>query len=396
MPCRRLRNLLVLLPLCMLSAALGAQTPRATTPEADPYAPGRTVVAALQRIVTPDGVQDAFEVELGGARQAISVRGTDRANPLLLFVHGGPGSVEMPMAWTFQRPWEDYFTVVQWDQRGAGKSYPLNDPQALAPTMTLQRYRDDAIELIELLRARYGKRKVILMGHSWGSAVGLAVAQARPDLLHAYVGVGQAISFKDNERVGLDWTLQQARQRGDALALRELQALKPYPDGTRFTIEQADAWRKWSIGWGALAAYRDNADFYFDATRLSPEYAPVDRKAWAAGSAFSVTTLWPRLADVSFQDLRRLQVPVLLFLGRHDYTVPAPIAAAWLQRLQAPHKRVVWFEHSAHLPMVEEPGRMFAALLQHVLPLTKPQPDRSSQPHLDADARADHQAQAAE
>lgn len=366
----RATTLFSLLLICAQPAAAGAQADGAQG-STDPYASGRESVAAVQRIVTPNGVQEAFETVLGDTRQAVSVRGADRANPLLLFIHGGPGSVEMPMAWTFQRPWEDYFTVVQWDQRGAGKSYRLNDPQALAPSMTLQRYRDDAIELIEQLRIRYGKRKVVLMGHSWGSAVGLAVAAERPDLLHAYVGVGQAISFKDNERVGLDWTLEQTRQRGNAQAQRELEALKPYPDGERFTIEQADAWRKWSVRWGALAAYRDNADFYFDATKLSPEYGPADRKAWSEGSAFSVKTLWPRLADVSFQPLRRLEVPVVFLLGRHDYTVPAPIADAWLKRVQAPSKQVVWFEHSAHLPMVEEPGRVFAALLQHVLPLAR-------------------------
>lgn len=340
----------------------------------DPYAEGRAVVAQLQRIITPAGVQESFVAEFGGTRQAVSVRGADRSNPILLFVHGGPGSVEMPMAWSFQRPWEDYFTVVQWDQRGAGKSYPLNDPKTLALTLSLERYRDDAIELIELLRERYGKRKVVLMGHSFGSAVGLAVAAKRPDLLYAYVGVGQAIDFRENERVGMAWTLDQARVRGDAEAVRAIEALRPYPDQAEFTIDQADAWRKWSIRWGALAAYRDNADFYFDATKLSPEYTAADRKAWGAGSTFSVTTLWPRLADVSFQDLRQVDVPLVFFLGRHDYTVPAPIAAAWLERVQAPDKQLVWFEHSAHLPMVEEPGRVFAALLEHVRPLTQERP----------------------
>lgn len=359
----------------LLAAALCTPAPPASAGDArdagDPYAPGREVVAGLDEIVTPNGVQDAFVATLGGARQAVSVRGADRDNPILLFVHGGPGSVEMPMAWTFQRPWEDYFTVVQWDQRGAGKSYPLNDPKALAPTMTLERYRDDAIELIELLRQRYGKRKVVLMGHSWGSAVGLAVAAKRPDLLYAYVGVGQAIDFRENERVGLAWTLAQARERGDAQAVRALEALRPYPDAGAFTIDKADAWRKWSIAWGALAAYRGNADFYFDATKLSPEYTAADRKAWGEGSAFSVATLWPKLAAVSHQGLREVDVPLVFFLGRHDYTVPAPIAADWLARVRAPSKRLVWFEHSAHLPMVEEPGRVFAALLQDVLPLAR-------------------------
>src|SRR3546814_20640810 len=97
----------------------------------------------------------------------------------------------MPMAWAFQRPWEDFFTVVQWDQRGAGKSFPLNDPKALAPTLTLEGYRDDAIELIELRRSKSGKRKVFLAGHSWGSIVGLSCAAKRQVVPHAYIAIGR-------------------------------------------------------------------------------------------------------------------------------------------------------------------------------------------------------------
>lgn len=351
--------------LLMLSTTAQAQQPAA----ADVYAPGRAIIADIDRIVTPDGIQESFVATLGGTRQAVSVRGADKANPILLFVHGGPGAVEMPIGWAFQRPWEDFFTVVQWDQRGAGKSYALNDPKALAPTLTLERYRDDAIELIDLLRRKYGQRKIFLMGHSWGSAVGLAVAAKRPDLLYAYIGVGQAIDFRENERAGIAWTLGQARAAGNAEALREIEALRPYPDAGPFTIDHADRWRKWAIGYGALAAGRTDANFYLRAPRLSPEYGPADLKAWDEGSGFTVTNLWPRLADVSFKHVTRLDVPLILFLGRHDYTVPAPIAEAWAKRLKAPRKTVIWFEHSAHLPMIEEPGRTLKALLDEALPL---------------------------
>ncbi|MES2443173.1 MAG: alpha/beta hydrolase [Pseudomonadota bacterium] len=342
-----------------------AQTPP------DPYAPGKEIVADIGRIVTPNGVQETFTAELGGARQVVNVRGADRANPILVFIHGGPGAVEMPVAWAFQRPWEDYFTVVQWDQRGAGRSFPLNDPKALAPTLTPERYRDDAIELIDLLRKRYGKRKVFVVGHSWGSAVGLMVAVKRPDLLYAYIGMGQLIDVRGNEALGFEWTLDQARKHENAEAVAALEALRPYPGPGELDPARMEVERRWSIRYGALAAGRDNADFYFHAPRLSPEYTPADRQAWDEGSGFTIRTMWPQLAKLDFKPVTRVKVPVILFLGRHDYTTPWPIAETWMKRLKAPRKRIVWLEHSAHLMMLEEPGRVFAGLLREALPLAR-------------------------
>lgn len=366
---RPVRSLLTVLVL--VTAPYASPVAAASEPAADPYAEGRAVVADIGRVVTPQGVQETFEVVLGGARQVVNVRGADRDNPLLLFVHGGPAAPEMPIAWTFQRAWEDDFTVVQWDQRGSGRSYPLNDPERVAPTMVPDRYRDDAIELIELLRARYGQRKVVLVGHSWGTLVGLAVAAKRPDLLHAYVGIGQIVDFRENERVGWEWTLARAKADGNEAAVRELEALRPYPGPGAFDVASVGTERKWSVHYGALAAGRRDANFYFRAARLSPEYTAADRRAWDEGSAFTMRVLFPQLASISYAGLRELRVPVFMFLGRHDYTTPSPLAAAWLERLRAPRKAAVWFEHSAHLPMIEEPGRTFAALLEHVLPVVR-------------------------
>lgn len=350
-------------------AALALATPAAAQNE-DPFGPARAIVADIGKIVTPNGVQETFEVTLGGARQVVNVRGADRDNPILLFVHGGPGAVEMPFAWAFQRPWEDVFTVVQYDQRGAGRSYPLNDPVALAPTMTPDRYRDDAIELIEHLQKRFGKRKVVLLGHSWGSVVGLSVAIKRPDLLHAYVGVGQGIDFREGERVGMAWTRAKALADGNTEAVAAIDALAPYPQG-EFTIAKADGWRKYAMPYGSLMYNKPDLKLYFQTPLLSPEYGPDDVKAWGKGSAFSVSTVWPQLADMSFRPIKKLEIPVVFLLGRHDYTTPSPIAAAWLDTLEAPSKSLVWLEHSAHMPMVEEPGHFFAALLREVLPLVQ-------------------------
>lgn len=350
-----------------LVVALPAVAAPAGDDTADRYADARNVIAGLDKIVTPHGVQETFEVTLGGTRQVVNVRGADRDNPILIYVHGGPGAVEMPFAWAFQRPWEDYFTVVQWDQRGAGRSYPLNDPKTLAPTMTVDRYRDDTIELIEQLRKKYGKQKVFLLGHSWGSVVGMAVAARRPDLLYAYIGMGQFIDPVEGERNGFDWTLQQAQKDNNAAAVKELKALEPYPSD--FAGDRIDGERKWAVHYGALFAGREDGDFYYRLPHLSPDYSPADIKAWGEGSDFTIKLVAPLMAKASFRTLDHLNCPIILFEGRHDELIPSPVAWSWFERLQAPNKHFVWFENSGHMMMIEEPGHMLGALLQYVRPL---------------------------
>lgn len=363
------------LALWMAGSGVAAAAPRAVVAgtaaiPTDDYPAGRALVGDLDRIVTPKGVQESFIATLGGARQYVSVRGADRDNPILLYVHGGPASVELPLAWSFQRPWEDFFTVVQWDQRAAGKSFLLNDPASIAPTLTPNRYRDDAIELIDLLRERFGKRKIFLLGHSWGSTIGLAVALKRPDLLYAYIGMGQLIDFRENEEVSYATVLAQARRDGNAPAVKELEAIAPYPGAGGLDIARTGVERRWSVYYGGLAAGRHDSDFYLHLGRLSPEYGQADRKAWDESSDFTMKTLWPTLTNLSFENVRKLDVPVFLLLGRHDTTTPPQIAAAWLGRLEAPARSVIWFDHSAHLPMIEEPGRMLEILRTRVLPLS--------------------------
>jgi len=344
----------------MLPALAGAQP--ATDIPKDDYAPGREIVRGLNRIVADKGVEETFVATLGGARQVVTVRGADRGNPILIYVHGGPGAAESPFAWAFQRPWEDYFTVVQWDQRGAGRSYAMEDPKALAPTMTLDRIRDDAIELIDQLHKRYGQRKVFLLGHSFGSVIGMMVAAKRPDLLHAYIGMGQYVDTAAGEKASYAWTLDQAKRAGDAQAIRELEALRPYPGDT--SIAKIDAERKWANHFGGLLWRHSDGDFYFRLARLSPEYSPEQRALYDAGSQFSTEIIEKQLKDVSFMPVTRLGCPVYMLLGRHDGLTPAPLAAGWLDRVRAPTKKAFWFEQSAHMPMIEEPGRTLAALLE--------------------------------
>src|SRR5579862_6445981 len=188
-----------------------------------------SILAAVRQVVTPNGIEELRPLRINGASQWVSIRGKDRRNPILLVLHGGPGSPTMPASYTFQTPWEDYFTVVEWDQRGAGKTYAANDPVVLASTVTMPQMTSDADSLISYLRTRFGKRRIFLLGHSWGSALGVAVARQHPDWLYAYIGVGQIVDMRRSETEGYEFALSEARSHHNVAAERELQSIAPYP-----------------------------------------------------------------------------------------------------------------------------------------------------------------------
>ncbi len=329
----------------------------------------RAIIADLDRIVAPGGVQETYKLRIGGIDQWVYARGQDRANPVILFVHGGPASPMSPSMWMFQRPLEEYFTVVHYDQRGAGRTFLETDPDSIADTLTIERYVDDAIELAERVRERYAKRKLILVGHSWGTVVGMKAALKRPELFHAYVGIGQVINVRDNERLSFEYGLAQAKEHGNAEALRELESIAPYPGDAPITRDRIIIARKWPQFYGGLTAYREDSTYFFDAPKLSPEYAAADVAAIDKGNVFTLGRVLEEFLDVDFKPVTRFPIPVVMLMGRHDYTTPSQPTDEWLRKVEAPYKRGIWFERSAHMIPFEEPGKFLMSLVEHVRPL---------------------------
>jgi pimeloyl-ACP methyl ester carboxylesterase len=328
------------------------------------------IVGNFRKILIPGGIDERLEVQIGDTKQFISVRGRDSRNPILLMIHGGPASPEMQTSWIWQGDWEDYFTVVQWDQRGAGKSYVANDPAVVGPTLSLKRISDDAAEVVQYLRHRYAKPKVFVLGHSWGSVVGLTLAHDHPELLYAYIGMGQVISGQENERVGYRLTLQLAEARNNITAINELKSIAPYPgpDGS-LTLEKIGLERKWSVSFGGLTHGRNSLDFYSDLAELSPDYSLAEIAAVDKGAELSLPHLLPDLIKFDFTAITRYGCPIFMFEGRYDLTTPSQVTADWFRRVQAPKKGFVWFENSAHMVEIEEPGRVLVHLVEDVRPL---------------------------
>ena len=355
--------LLLVLLLATAPAALAA------CPSPPAQLAARATVADLSRIVAPGGIQQTYATRIGGIEQWVDIRGQDRANPVILFVHGGPASPVVPTMWQFQRPIEEYFTVVHYDQRGAGRTYRGNDPTAIADSIHIQRYVDDAIEMAVHVRAKLGKDKLVLVGHSWGTIVAMKAALARPDLFHAYVGIGQVIDTRENERLSFAYGMQQAEAHGNAAALAEMRTIAPYPGDAPITRDRIVVARKWAQFYGGLSAFREDSAYFFQGPKLSPEYGCEDVAAIDQGSLYTLDKVLPEFLAVDFDSVEAFPIPVLMFMGRHDWTTPSAPTAAWLERVRAPYKRAVWFEHSAHMVPWEEPGRTLVSLLDYVRPL---------------------------
>lgn len=364
-----MRTLITFRPSLVLAAALAAAAPAAVAQPPLTRAEATHVIRDLRQIVTPDGIERTETVHVGGIDQFVSIRGTDRRNPVLLILHGGPGFAELPLAWWTTRALEEYFVVVEWDQRGAGKTYLLNDPKAVAPTMKPERFIADTEEMIAWLRQELGKEKVFLLGHSWGSYIGLEVATRRPEWLYAYIGTGQATNTPESERRGWAYALAKARETGNRQAESELQSIAPYAaPGKPVPLQAIMTERKWSDYFGGAMAYR-HGQIDGEAATLSPDYTDEEAAHIYDGNGYSEGFLLSDVLNLDLSRITTLQCPLILLEGRHDRTVNSEVAHDWFRNVTAPEKKFVWFEHSAHEVMSEEPGKFLLTMVNDVRPL---------------------------
>jgi len=362
------KSLIAMVLAVYAAAAACAEPPVAPAPEARAAA----IIANARKILTPNGITRLETVRIGGIAQWVSIRGRDKNNPVLLVINGGPGYVLMPMSWWISRDWEEYFTVVHWDQRGTGKTLLINDPAQLAPTMTLARSVADAEEMSSWLRKEFGQRKIFVLGHSAGTYVGLELARRHPDWLYAYIGVGQGADMPESERRGWAFAMNAARSSGNTEAVRELQSIAPYfAPGHANPLKDVYVQRRWVGYFGGVMAYRQDNDADSDLTKLSPDYTAEELKHIWDGNEFAERYLLADLLSRDWGTTHALGCPLLLFEGRHDYNANAEVAAEWFATVQAPMKRLVWFENSAHMPMTEEPGKFLVSLVTFARPIAQ-------------------------
>ena len=332
----------------------------ALLPASTPSIDGSNAVASLEPVV------------LGGTEQWILSRSRDQSQPVVLFLHGGPGYPLMPLARAFSSHLEDHVVVVHWDQRGAGKSCHDLVPD---DSLKLERFVADTVELAEWLRRRFGVDRIVLVGHSWGTVLGVLAVQRRPDLFHAYVGAGQLVHKRRQDEIAYRFVVERAQAAGNERALAALEENAP-PYESVGEAAVPELWLGYYAGdaRGPRGSGRRLWDFasgwlqLFGTLATTKEYSLRDKVFALPCLIDSAERMGPELEAIDFlESARQLEVPAYFFAGRHDLDTPTELVEEYLEVLDAPHKGLVRFEESGHFPMLDEPERFQRELVERVV-----------------------------
>ena len=300
--------------------------------------PARTPVIKNKR---NNSVATIDYIKIGGVEQCVLIRGQHTNNPVLLFLHGGPGMPLMYMAHKFQRSLETDFTVVQWDRRGAGKTFARNIPSA--ESMNVRQLLDDAFELIDTLKNRYHHNKIILVGHSFGSYLGSIMVSERPELFSAYISVGQVVDSEKARVLQENFIREKARLSGRSDIIADMNK----PDQPNL--------EKWLFEFGGELKHSKNFLPFLWSGIFAPEYTLPEVLKVAEGSSFSSSNMkYNVLSNSVCDEIRTYQIPVFFFVGTADYTTPHELISEYYELVQAPKKKIIYFEDSAHFPFFEQ------------------------------------------
>ena len=318
--------------------------------------------AAAAAIRTPNGIDEARFVRIGGLDQWITIRGQERSNPILLILDGGPGAAMSPL---IPSPWERDFTVVEWDQPGAGRTFARAGGR-IDPKLTSEAVVNDGLELADFLRGYLHRQKIGILAESWGTSLGVPMIKRRPDLFYAYVGAGQMVDMQRGEALNYQHVLAKAEARKDQRALAELEQIGPPP----YRSDQAfHVQRKWA------SAYESGGPS--NLTLLSwvafaPRYSIGDVVNWFKGFLASQDHFFGKgmRGPAMSADLTSLgpdvAVPFFIFQGEEDDYTPFDLAKSYFDSMRAPEKLLVAVPGAGHYAAFSHEAALRAMLVERV------------------------------
>lgn len=308
-----------------------------------------------------------MHTEINGTYMGMIIKSKDISNPVLLFIHGGPGMPEYFLTEDYPTGLEENFTVVWWDQRGSGLSYKSDIEEE---EMTKDQFVSDTIEVTKYLCKRFGKDKIYLMAHSWGSYIGILAAQKAPELYNAYIGVGQICNQVESEELAYDYMLDYYEKCGDVKLVEKLKKLN-----FKGTGEKPEEYSKirdsimHKAGIGTMRNMKSVVSGIFMPVMENREYTLGEKINIWRGKIFSASTSLRK--ERNKRDLRdyvtELKIPVYFLSGRYDYTVNYALSEDYLKKINAPVKGFYLFEDSAHSPIFEEPEKVNKIMMEDVI-----------------------------
>lgn len=312
------------------------------------------------------------KILLGGLPQKIHIKGDNDRNPLLLFLHGGPGVCNRHTILTDHADLQKTFTVVTWDQRGSGGSYW----GAKKDTLTIDRLVEDANDLINWLCALFQKDKIFIIGGSWGSELGTYLAQRHPEKIAAYVGFGQVVNGARNEEISFDFAMTEAVKAGDEASVAILKKVGPpvmgvYKGGFKGMMAQRRVMMKYG-GYSQSEKKRSYFHSFVIPVFKSGEYSLTDLIGLVIGYKYVLTNMWNAVGETDFpRTCTKFDVPFFVFDGALDQNTPASLVQDWFDTITAPQKELIWFEQSGHNPMGDEPARFKSLLIDRLTAIAK-------------------------
>lgn len=312
-------------------------------------------------------ISEKIHVNINGVEQGMFIKSKDKTKPVLLFLHGGPAMPEYTLAQKYSIDLEDYFTVCYWEQRGAGLSYSSDIPPE---TLTKEQLISDTLEVTNYLRMRFGKEKIYLMGHSWGTFLGIQAAAQAPEKYYAYIGIAQISRQLESEKLAYKYMVEQYTMAGDK---RMLQKLKKFPitemDSVPLSYRSLRDETMHSLGIGTTHNMKSVVSGIFLPVMQNREYTLSEKiDIWRGKWSGSSANMWNQMIATNLSaEVLKLDIPVYLFHGTYDYTASYTLAKDYFEKLQAPTKGFYTFEQSAHSPLFEEPEKMQHILQEDVL-----------------------------
>ncbi len=322
----------------------------------------------IRRATACTGIDEYFSININGHDQWLRIRGENTNNPIILYLHGGPGGSQIPSYRYFQLEWEQSYTMVHWEQRGAGKSYLST---LRVETQTVSQLVSDALSVIEYLSERFGRRDIVLLGHSWGTFLGMHVLETNPSAISSYIGVGQIANQVRSEQRMYEFALTRATDEKHEVNASLLRDMKGYPLRHNSHRDVALV-RELARQYGFLGSTSTDVARTYNRLMETPEYGLIDIYRFLKGTLVSSATLGRQMLtnfQIQPSELHlKYEIPIFFLSGQRDHFTPADLADELLDPIDAPAKKHVVFENCGHYPNEDEPERF----IQTVRELTTP------------------------